>query len=120
MIWANVVNALLGIWFIIAPFVLGVSSSVGEVWTSVIGGIILLVLAGSAVSSDTARRQAWIQYVNGLVGVWFILAPWILSMATNAGVTWTSVIGGLIALVLSVWLLTGAMSRAPATTSSVR
>ncbi len=46
MRWANVLNALLGIWFIVAPYALGFTGRHVEMWTSVAGGIVLLVLSG--------------------------------------------------------------------------
>ena len=45
--WANVA---LGIWLIISPFVLGVSSNVTAVWHNVIIGIVVALLALSRVS----------------------------------------------------------------------
>jgi VIT1/CCC1 family predicted Fe2+/Mn2+ transporter len=69
MLWGNVINALVGVWFIIAPFVLGLQANPGATWTSIIGGLILLVLAGWAVLNEEARKRRWIQYVNGSVGV---------------------------------------------------
>ncbi len=104
MVWANVVNALVGIWFIIAPFVLAYSDQRAALWLSVLGGAILLVLAGWAVVNEAARKQRWIQYVNGLVGIWFIIFPYVFALTARPNVTWTSVVGGLIALVLSAWL----------------
>jgi len=44
--WANVV---LGIWLIISPFALGVSSNVTVVWHNVIAGIVVALLAWSRV-----------------------------------------------------------------------
>lgn len=105
MVWQNVVNALLGIWFIIAPFSSSFTANTGETWTSIIGGAILLILAGSAAASPGARRQVWIQYVDGLVGIWFIIAPWILSFAGEPAELWTSLIPGIVALILSGWLI---------------
>lgn len=98
MLWQNVVKALIGIWFIIAPFSLGFTADTAEMWSNIVGGVILLILAGSAVLSEGARRQAWIQYVNGLVGIWFIVAPWLLSFASRLTETYTSLIGGIIVL----------------------
>jgi hypothetical protein len=42
--WANV---LLGIWMIISPFVLGVSSNATVMWHNVIAGIVVALLAWS-------------------------------------------------------------------------
>jgi hypothetical protein len=104
MVWANVVNAVVGLWFILAPFVLRFSDRTTPMWLSILGGAILLILAGWAALSESARRQTWIQYVNGLVGIWFIAFPYVYRLGEVAHVPWTSVVGGLIALVLSAWL----------------
>jgi len=111
MRWANVVNALVGIWFIIAPYALAVTGRPVEMWTSIAGGVVLLVLAGWAVFSEDARRQAWVQYVNGLVGIWFIVAPFVLARAAEPRELWTSVLGGAIAVVLSGYLTFGVLPR---------
>ena len=44
MRWANVINALVGIWFIIAPFVLKYDDMRYAVYASIVGGALLLVL----------------------------------------------------------------------------
>ena len=104
MVWANVVNALLGIWFIIAPFVLRFSDRPNIMWLSIIGGAILLLLAGWCVLDGGARRQTWIQYVNGLVGLWFIIFPYVYPLGAVQNLQWTSIVGGLVVVVLSAWL----------------
>lgn len=112
MVWANAVNALLGIWFIIAPFVLNFTGYPAPMWTSIVGGAILLILAGWAVFDAKIRRQAWIQYVNGLVGIWFIIFTYVYPhVAGVANLRWTTIVGGLIALVLCVWLAFSVLPR---------
>ncbi len=44
MRWANVMNALVGIWFIIAPFVLKYGDMRVAMYSSIVGGALLLVL----------------------------------------------------------------------------
>jgi uncharacterized membrane protein len=105
MAWRNIVNALIGIWFIISSWVLAVTAHTAAMWTSIAGGAIFLILAGTAALNPVARRQAWIQYVNGLVGIWFIIAPWVLGFANRPTETWTSWVPGAIALILSAWNL---------------
>lgn len=115
MLWANIVNALLGVWFVIAPFVLAFRDVPSAMWTSIVGGLILLILAGYAVLNEPARKIRWIQYVNGLVGIWFILFPFVHAMSGRTSVLWTALIGGLVALVLSAWLAFGVLAQeAPA------
>jgi hypothetical protein len=105
MVWQNVVNALLGIWFIVAPFSLSFTGNTAEMLTSIVGGVIVLVLAGSAALNEEARHQVWVQYVDGLVGIWFIIAPWALSFVGESREFWTSLIPGAVVLILSAWLL---------------
>ncbi|HET7266444.1 MAG TPA: SPW repeat protein [bacterium] len=103
MVWQNVIVALIGIWFIIAPSSLGFTANPAMTWTSAVGGVILLILGASAALSAEQRRQFWIQVVNALVGIWFIIAPWILSFTQHPAAFWTSLILGIVALILSVW-----------------
>lgn len=106
MVWANGVNALLGIWFIIAPFVLGFGNRPAAMWASIIGGAVLLILAGWAVFDEKMRHQAWVQYVNGLVGIWFIIFTYVYAdVAGVAHLRWTTIAGGLVAAVLCAWLV---------------
>lgn len=111
MIWANVVNALVGIWFIIAPFVLTYTDHRAALWLSIVGGAILLVLAGWALLDEKVRKQRWVQFVNGLVAIWFIIFPYVLALDTRPNVAWTSVVGGLIVLALSAWLAFGVLPK---------
>jgi len=112
MVWANVVNAVLGLWFVVAPFALGFRDRPGPMWASIIGGAVLFVLAGWAALDKRIRLQAWVQYVNGLAGIWFIIFTYVFAdVAGIAHVRWTTVLGGLIALALSAWLAFGALPK---------
>lgn len=104
MVWANVVNGLIGIWFIIAPFVLRFTDQPAAMWTSIIAGLILAVLAGAAVFNEQARKQTWIQYVNGLIGIWYIISPFVLGFSGQPAMLWIYLIGGVVVLVLAAWL----------------
>ena len=110
MVWQNIVNALLGVFFIVARVRTGLAGDAVPIWTHLIGAAILVVLAGVAALNGHARRQAWIQYVNGLVGLWFIISPWVLSFAVKP----PALIGGVIVLALSAWLAFGVLPKAVA------
>jgi hypothetical protein len=112
MRWANVVTALVGIWFIIAPYVLA-EARPAVLWTSVVGGILLLVLAGWAARDAEARTPAWLPAVTGLIGIWFIAAPFVLALAARREI-WTSIVGGAVVLVLNGYLALGARPKAVA------
>ena len=84
MRWANVINALVGIWFIIAPFVLKYDDMRYAMYASIVGGALMLVLAGWAEFSEEGRVSH---------------------------ITWTSAVGVLIALGLSTYQLVRVLPR---------
>jgi hypothetical protein len=102
MTWENAVTALIGVWFIMSPFALFYTNHPFMMVTSFIGGAILLIVAGAAVLNGNVRRRAWIYYCNGLVGIWFVVAPSALSFAGSLGDHWTSLVGGIVVLLLNV------------------
>jgi hypothetical protein len=108
MVWATVVTALIGIWFIIAPWALGFVSHGAMMATSIIGGAILLVLGGMATLYSRVFRESWLHVLNVAVGVWFAIAPWVLSESNRTGTLWTSLLGGLAVVILGSWLATAA------------
>jgi hypothetical protein len=112
MVWASVVTALIGIWFIIAPWALGFVPHTAMMVTSIIGGAILLVLGGLATLYTIAFREPWLHILNAAVGVWFAIAPWVLSESNRTGILWTSLLGGLAVVILNTWLATEASAGA--------
>ena len=53
MMWKNWVNAVIGLWFIIAPWALGFSDKTAAVWTSVIFGLVQLIASAWAATMRT-------------------------------------------------------------------
>src|SRR5690348_12109335 len=52
--WASVINALIGIWLIISPWVYG-SAGEGYMWNSIVVGIIVLILGAWGASAGVER-----------------------------------------------------------------
>jgi hypothetical protein len=105
MRWPNVVNALLGVWFIIAPYALGFTGRPAATWSSVASGVVLFVLAGWAALSEGASKRVWPQYVNGLIGIWLMFSPFVFSAASAQLPTWINVAGGIIVAGTSGYLV---------------
>jgi SPW repeat-containing protein len=92
---ASGINVLAGIWLIIAPFVLGYGGG-DPYWNDIVFGAIVVVLAG--VRALGAYRQAWMSWLNMLIGAWvFISAFW---LDATARASWNDVILGAIIFVL--------------------
>ena len=104
MKWRNWLAAIIGIWFIISPWVLGFSDKSGALWTSVIIGAVQLIVAGSAsTKDDSSGWTVWQTWLSLITGIWFIIAPYIFAL--GAGETWTSVILGAVTALLSLWTM---------------
>lgn len=52
------------------------------------------------------NRQHWQDWLNGIVGIWLIVSPWVLRFGMTTGpqstMTWNFVVSGAIALVLAI------------------
>lgn len=97
--WQDWVNTVLGIWLFISPFLgIGMASDVAA-WNSYVCGVIVAVFAVWAI----VRPQAWEEWLNLVVGLWLILAPFALQFSDRAGPTANQIIVGLVIGVDAVW-----------------
>lgn len=90
-------NVLAGIWLIIAPWVLGYSTSDPR-WNDVVFGIVIGVLA--LIRATGGVREDWVSAVNALIGIWLIVAAFTIDQTATA--TWNDIILGIIVFVLAV------------------
>ena len=71
MKWRNGLAAIIGIWFIISPWIFDYSDQSDALWTSVVIGAVLFIAAGWAVflenSSGWAVWQTWIALLAGIL-----------------------------------------------------
>ena len=96
MFW---ITGLLGIAMGAAPWVLGYSNNEAAMWTSVgVGAVMLVVSAYKAVMQDT---QKWEYWVIGLAGLVAAVAPFVLSFTALTAAMWTSLIVGILAVLIS-------------------
>ena len=96
---ASGLNVLAGIWEVLAPFILGYAAYATPTTNAIIVGLIVTVLA--AVRFLGAYRAAWMSWVNAILGVWLIVAPFILGYAGTPRTN--DIIVGIIIAVLGTW-----------------
>ena len=108
--WQDSVNALLGVWVFLSPWLLqhamagaAMLSGVGgtAMWNFYIVGIAIAVFAVAAVLAF----YLWQEWGNLTLGAWLCLSPWLLDFGTSAALTWNAVIVGMLVFVLSGWVL---------------
>lgn len=88
--WAQIVNACVGIWLMAAPAVLGTQQSVSGDNDRIVGP----VAATFAIVAvwEVTRGLRW---VNLPLGLWLVLAPWILGIEVAAA-AWNDVVCGIV------------------------
>lgn len=94
---------VLGAWEFLASFILGYSAKAGALWDAIILGIALVILAGWAALSNQVTTAKSLSWINTILGIWLILAPFIVRYTNLAGALWNDIIVGIVVAVLSVW-----------------
>lgn len=107
--WASGINFLLGVWLVIAPWVLGYSAQDNAVWNQVGVGVAVAIVALARVNApDSWAPLSW---VNAVLGGWLIVAPFVLEYNTTSNtdpIYWNDIIVGAAILILALISTTGA------------
>ena len=90
--WQDWTNVLLGAWLVVAPFIgIGATNDTAAI-NSYVTGVAIALFAFAAIS----RPQKWKEYTNLVLGLWLILAPFVLGFTNLAGPMWNQIIVGLL------------------------
>jgi hypothetical protein len=76
--WQGWVNLVLGIWMIVAGFLLPVSRTAVGINFTVVGAIVLFFALWMAL------KKASLSWINVVMGVWSIVASWVLPIEKAA------------------------------------
>ncbi len=93
------VTGILGAVMAVAPFALGYNTHSGAMWTSVVLGVIVLLV--SIYEAMDASKAKWEYWVAGLAGVLAVIAPFVFSFSAVTTALWTTIIVGVILLILA-------------------
>jgi hypothetical protein len=97
------VNVIAGVGLALTPWLLGFAAASAAAWNAwLIGAAIALVAIGALWAF-----AEWEEWVNLILGLWAIFAPWVLGFADVAPAVYAHVIAGLLVAVLSgleLWL----------------
>jgi hypothetical protein len=106
--WQDWLNLILGVWLIVAPFFgVGVHNDAAA-YNSYISGAVVAILAIAALS----RTRLWEEWLNLIVGLWLIVAPFALQFTGERGHTWNQIIVGLIVGIDALWAAMQIQARA--------
>ncbi len=100
----NWIIALVGLWELISPFVLGFSSLTSATVDAVIVGALLIIFGVVAALKNSASTTRTLDWLNVILGIWLIIAPFALGFATLTAAGYiSSIIVGIVEIVLGIW-----------------
>jgi predicted MFS family arabinose efflux permease len=99
--WQDAVNAVLGAWLVVSPWLVGYSGDNTPTIHAVIVGALLLAAALGAILVP----RAWEEWTELALGLWLIASPWVLGFSAQAQVMQTAVATGIVVAILALWTL---------------
>lgn len=102
----NGLVAVVGLWEVLAPFILGYSAITIAMWNALIVGVLLIVLAVWAMLSEHDRLDQNLDWIIAVLGMWLASAPPALLYSATAIALWNDLIVGIIVIVLALWAAT--------------
>ena len=100
--WQDPVNALVGLWLIASPWVLSFQSDRNALANACIVGILLIATAVGAIFVP----RAWEEWTETALGVWLMVAPWVLGFSALQAARVSTVASGAVVAILALWILT--------------
>lgn len=108
--WASWLAALVGLWVLVSPFVLsGPVTSGTAMWSNVVAGIVVLVLAAYGAfelrsAAHASAASEWSGWIAALAGLWILASPFVLTGSITTGnPMYSNVIAGIVAAVLAAY-----------------
>lgn len=99
--WQDLVNALLGAWVLLSPWALGFQDSMTAMSNAVVIGLALIAAALGAIFVP----RAWEEWTEAALGLWLIVAPWVLGFSTQRNAMLAAACTGVVVLALALWTL---------------
>lgn len=101
----DIVNVVAGLGLLFSPWYLGFTAESSATWNAWITGAAVTLLAAAALHAFH-QAEEWASLV---LGIWAVIAPWVLGFAMVSAAVAVHVIAGLVVAVaaaLSLWFTT--------------
>jgi hypothetical protein len=99
--WQDPVNAVIGLWLIVSPWILGFQGETSAMANAVVIGLALIAAALGAMFVP----RAWEEWTEFGLGLWLIVSPWILGFSNLYDARLNAVIVGIVTAALALWVL---------------
>jgi hypothetical protein len=104
--WEDPVNAIVGAWILMSPWMVGFAMVQVALANAVIVGTLLFTVSVAAA----VIGRPWVEFATVTLGAWMLASPWVLGF-DDAPATWASFIAGVVALALGAGALVTAWHR---------
>ena len=98
----DIVNIVAGLGLLISPWLLGFTADTYAAWNGWIVGAAIALVAVTALCAFCEAEE----WVNLVLGIWAVVAPWVLGFSAVTAAMWAHVIAGIVVAVLaagSIW-----------------
>lgn len=106
----GIVNAVLALFLFVSPWLIGFTETQAASWNAWIGGLLI----GGVALTALKQQNEWADWAHVALGIWMIIAPWILGFSGVAAALWTHVGVGLVVAILAAIELWRLNSNPPA------
>ncbi|RME43876.1 MAG: hypothetical protein D6791_14485 [Chloroflexi bacterium] len=105
--YAFFINLVLGLWLLVSPWVLGFANMTTPLWSHIIVGAIIALLALWRALEPADEGRAWASWVMAILGLWSVVSPWVFGYNTTVNWMLSDIIAGIIVAALAIWTAMG-------------
>jgi len=99
-------NAVIGVCLALAPWLFDFAHEGSAAWNAwIVGAAVAIIAVGALVSF-----YQWAEWLNLVLGLWAIVAPWVIGFSAITAATYAHVVSGIMVATLAaveLWLLHG-------------
>jgi hypothetical protein len=99
--WQDWVNAVLGAWMVVSPWVLDFAGSQPAARSAWALGAAIVIFAGIGIY----MHEAWEEAINIVLGICLLGSPWALGFADQSTATANAVVTGVLVLAFALWAM---------------
>lgn len=113
--FADVINLMLAVWLFLSPWLAGFTGVTVAAATAWLTAIAIAIVAIAAL----ARLAEWEEWINLVLGIWLLVSPWVIGVASIQGAMMSLLLTGVAVAALAaleIWML----HRPPRLTESRR
>jgi hypothetical protein len=93
----DIVNIVAGLGLFLSPWLFGFSAEPYAAWNAWIVGAAIAVIAAAALYAFYEAEE----WVNLVLGIWALIAPWVLGFSAVTAAMWVHVVAGIVVAALA-------------------